>query len=126
SAALFASEIALRALRPVVRRVGLAADEQHLPLGAFLSQPPRAVRARQSAADQQVVDLAVSHRGKAAMPRAAPRPALRACHRLRTDRDCWGPQPKRTLPPYARSPVSEFAPPRAIITPAGAGPTISP
>ena len=60
-AALFAPQIPLRALRAVIRRVGLAADEQDLAAGAFLAQPARAVRARQSAADQQVVDLSRGH-----------------------------------------------------------------
>ena len=60
-AALFPAQIPLRALRPVIRRVRLAADEQDLALRAFLAQRQRAVRARQAAADQQVVDLSVGH-----------------------------------------------------------------
>ena len=61
AALLLAAQVALRAVRAVVRRVGLAAHHQHRPLGAFLAQPARAVGARQPAADQQVVDLAGCH-----------------------------------------------------------------
>src|SRR5262249_40958077 len=59
---LFAAQVALRAVRAVVRRVGLASDQQQLALGALLTQPARAVRRGQAAADQKIIDLAGSHR----------------------------------------------------------------
>ena len=47
---------------PVVGRVGLAADEQDLAVGALLAQVARAVAGRDAAADQQVLDRALGHR----------------------------------------------------------------
>src|SRR6185312_6263696 len=52
---------ALRAVGTVVRRVGLAADEQDRAVGALLAQPARAVRGGEAASDQQVVDVSVGH-----------------------------------------------------------------
>ena len=60
-AALLAAQIPLRAVRPVVRRILLAPHEQHRPLRALLAQPARAVRARQTPTDQQIVDLPGGH-----------------------------------------------------------------
>ena len=62
-AGLLAAEVALGAVRAVVRRVELAPDEQDLALGAFLAQPARAVGRGKAAADEQVVDLAGGHGG---------------------------------------------------------------
>jgi hypothetical protein len=67
-ALLLAAQVALRALGAVVRRIGLAPDERDRPLRALLAQPARAVRRREAAADQQVVDLAVGH-GRTLQPR---------------------------------------------------------
>ncbi len=58
AALLDTAQVALGAVRPVVWRVGLAADEQHRAVGALLAQPARAVRAREPSSDQQVVHLA--------------------------------------------------------------------
>ena len=55
---LLAAQVALGALGAVVGGVELATDEQHLPVGAFLPQPARAVGRGEASADQQVLDLA--------------------------------------------------------------------
>src|SRR5262249_4855936 len=59
---LFAAQISLRAVRAVVRRIGLAPDQKHLALGVLLPQPARAVGRGQAAADQKIIDLTGSHR----------------------------------------------------------------
>src|SRR6185312_5352183 len=61
-ARVLALEVLLRARRAVVRRVGLAADEQDVALAAGLAQPARAVRARHATADQQMRDVTIRHR----------------------------------------------------------------
>ena len=52
-ARLLALQVPLRARRPVVGEVGLAADQQDRAVGARLAQPARAVAGREPAADQR-------------------------------------------------------------------------
>ena len=69
--ALLALEVALRARRAVVGRVRLAAHEQDRAVGTLLPQPAGAVRRGQPAADEQDVDVAVSHRAGCRWARSA-------------------------------------------------------
>ena len=84
-----AAQVLLRERRALVRRLGLAADEQDRAVGALLAQLRRAVGGGQPAADDQEVDVAIGHppaptRYSAATVRgrstrsAPPRPAGRA------------------------------------------------
>ena len=57
-----AGEVALRGRRALVGRVGLAADEQHVAAEAPAPQRLRAGGGRDTAADDQRADPAVSHR----------------------------------------------------------------
>ena len=47
------AQVGLRAVRPVVGRVRLAADDQDLAVGTFLAQPTRAIAGGEAAADQR-------------------------------------------------------------------------
>ena len=61
-AVLRPGQVALRRRRALVRRVGLAADEQHAVGEAALVQRLGAGGAGRAAADDQRADAAVSHR----------------------------------------------------------------
>ena len=61
TAALGALEVALGQRWAVIRRVGLAPDEQNRPVGAGAAQPAGAVAGGDAAADEQVIDVSVGH-----------------------------------------------------------------
>ena len=61
-AVLLAGEVLLRARRPLVRRIGLAADQQDALAEPALVQRLRARRRSRPAADDQRADVPVSHR----------------------------------------------------------------
>jgi hypothetical protein len=60
-AAFVPTQIALRERRAVVRRVGLAADEEDRAVGTLGAEGLRAARRRYPTPDDQEVDLALGH-----------------------------------------------------------------
>ena len=60
-ARLVALEVALRARRAVVRQVGLAPDQEDRPVGAGLAQPAGAVAGGETASDERIANVPISH-----------------------------------------------------------------
>jgi hypothetical protein len=62
-ARLGSAQVLLRARRPVVGQIGFAPDEQDLTVRPRLTQPARAIGGGETSADQQVIDIPISHPG---------------------------------------------------------------
>src|SRR5918995_3553822 len=104
---LLALEISLREGRPVVRRIGLAADQHNGAVRALLPQPARTVRRGKTAADQQVVDLPTGHDYAAAperlVKRSVTRGSMPTSSTSRTSSPAWTTEsPAGTKPPPSR------------------------